>query len=70
MKLRLLKNIRMSGAKSVEIQAGSTVEASPETARKWLDAGVAEVIETEIIETTELPPAENAMVKPQVKKRK
>ena len=69
MRLKLLKNIIMAGAKSVEIQAGSIVEASPETSKKWLDAKVAELVRTEIIETAEFPKPKDAMVKPPEKKK-
>ena len=69
MKLRLLRNVRMQGAPSVEIEAGSIVEASGETATRWLKAGVAEIVRTGSIETTELPPAENTMLAAPAKKK-
>ncbi len=41
MRIRLLKNIRMAGATSVELLAGSVVNAMPDVADKWIKQGVA-----------------------------
>jgi len=41
MKLKLLKDIRMQGAPTVQILEGSIVEASDDTAKAWMSAGVA-----------------------------
>ena len=47
MKLRLLKDIRMQGAPTVQLLAGSIVDASDDTAKAWMSAGVAvPVVET------------------------
>lgn len=59
MRLRLLKNVRMSGAPTVEIQAGAVVELPEDTGRKWIAAGYAEVWkESEDIETAVMPGVE------------
>jgi hypothetical protein len=49
MKIRLLKDIRMQGAPTVQILAGSIVDASDGTANAWISAGVA--VPINIIET-------------------
>ena len=49
MKLKLLKDIRMQGAPTVQILAGSMVDASDETAKAWMSAGVA--VPMNIVET-------------------
>jgi len=41
MRIRLLRNIRMAGATSVELLAGSVVNAMPDVADKWIKQGVA-----------------------------
>jgi hypothetical protein len=41
MRLKLLKDIRMQGAPTVQILAGAIVDASEETAKAWMSAGVA-----------------------------
>jgi len=50
MKIRLLKDIRMAGAPTVLILAGSIVEATDATAAAWISAGAADV-ETAISKT-------------------
>lgn len=41
MRIRLLRNVRMAGANSVELLAGTVVNAMPDVADKWLKQGIA-----------------------------
>ena len=41
MRIRLLKNVRMAGASSVELLAGSVANVTPEVADKWIKQGIA-----------------------------
>ena len=41
MRIRLLRNVRMDGANSVELLAGNVVNTTPEIADKWIKQGMA-----------------------------
>jgi len=41
MRIRLLRNVRMTGASSVELLAGTVVKTTNEVAEKWLKQGLA-----------------------------
>ena len=68
MRIRLLKDVRMKGVPTVQILAGSEIEAVPDVAEEWIKQGYAMPVRELPAETAELPAAENAMIKPPVRK--
>ena len=68
MKIRLLKDVRMKGAPTVQILAGSEIEAVPDVAEEWIKQGYALPEGEPPAETAVIYAAENAMIKPPVRK--
>ena len=69
MRIRLLKDVRMKGAPTVQILAGSVIEAAPDIAGDWIKQGYAVPERETPAEAAVMPAAENAMMKPPVKRK-
>jgi len=70
MRIRLLRNAKMAGSSSVELLAGTVLNAMPDVAEKWLKQGIAmedKSMDGGSEKTDEVETAVGDMVKPTLK---